>query len=44
MVDEADIGSWDLLWNKKYSGKILMFDLQSQRYPSYSRQLFLVTA
>ena len=25
-VDEADIGSWDLLWNKKYAGKILMFD------------------
>ena len=26
MVDEKDIGSWDLLWNKKYSGQILMFD------------------
>ena len=25
-VDEADLGSWDLLWNSKYSGKILMFD------------------
>ncbi len=25
-VDEADIGSWDLLWNEKYAGKILMFD------------------
>lgn len=25
-VDEADIGSWDLLWNKDYSGKILMFN------------------
>lgn len=25
-VDEADIGSWDLLWNVKYTGKILMFD------------------
>ena len=25
-VDEKDIGSWDLLWNPKYSGKILMFD------------------
>lgn len=25
-VDEADIGSWDLLWNEKYSGKILMFN------------------
>ena len=24
-VDEADIGSWDLLWNEKYKGKILMF-------------------
>lgn len=25
-VDEADIGSWDLLWNTKYAGKILTFD------------------
>ncbi len=25
-VDEADVGSWDLLWNEKYAGKILMFD------------------
>ena len=25
-VSESDIGSWDLLWNEKYSGKILMFD------------------
>lgn len=25
-VDEADVGSWDLLWNEKYSGKILMFN------------------
>lgn len=24
-VDEADVGSWELLWNEKYSGKILMF-------------------
>ncbi|MBE6970354.1 MAG: spermidine/putrescine ABC transporter substrate-binding protein [Ruminococcaceae bacterium] len=25
-VDEADTGSWDILWNEKYDGKILMFD------------------
>lgn len=25
-VDEADTGGWDLLWNSKYAGKILMFD------------------
>ena len=25
-VDEADTGSWDLLWNNKYSKKILMFN------------------
>ncbi len=25
-VDEEDIGSWDLLWNEKYSGKILQFN------------------
>lgn len=24
-VDEADVGSWNLLWNEKYAGKILMF-------------------
>ena len=26
MVDEADIGSWDLMWNEKYSGNILQFN------------------
>ena len=26
MVDEADTGSWDLLWNEKYAGKILQFN------------------
>ena len=26
MVDEADIGSWDLMWNEKYTGKILQFN------------------
>lgn len=25
-VDEEDIGSWDLLWNEKYSGQILNFN------------------
>ena len=25
-MDEEDVGSWDLLWNSKYAGKILMFD------------------
>ena len=25
-VDEADVTGWDLLWNKKYDGQILMFD------------------
>ncbi len=25
-VDENDLGSWNLLWNSKYAGKILMFD------------------
>ena len=24
-VDPEDVGEWDLLWNEKYSGKILMF-------------------
>ncbi len=25
-VDEEDIGSWDLMWNKKYSGQIVQFN------------------
>ena len=25
-VDEEDTGSWDLLWNEKYSGKILQYN------------------
>lgn len=25
LVDEQDLGSWDLLWNEKYMGEILMF-------------------
>lgn len=26
MVDEEDVGSWDLLWNQKYRGQILQFN------------------
>ena len=26
VVDEADLGGWDLLWNEKYSGSILQFN------------------
>ncbi len=26
MVDEEDIGSWELLWNEKYAGNILQFN------------------
>lgn len=26
VVDEADTGSWDLMWNEKYSGEILQFN------------------
>lgn len=25
-VDEADVTGWDVFWNEKYSGKVLMFD------------------
>ena len=26
MVDEADIGGWELMWNEKYSGRIVQFN------------------
>ena len=26
VVDEADVGDWDLMWNEKYSGNILQFN------------------
>ncbi len=26
LVDEADLGSWDLLWNEKYAGQIYMYN------------------
>lgn len=26
MVDEEDVGSWDLMWNEKYAGNILQFN------------------
>ena len=26
VVDEADVGSWDLMWNEKYKGDILQFN------------------
>ena len=26
VVDEADVGGWDLLWNEKYKGQILQFN------------------
>lgn len=26
VVDEADIGGWDLMWNEKYAGNILQFN------------------
>ena len=26
MVDEDDLGSWDILWNQKYAGNILQFN------------------
>ena len=38
-VDEADIGSWDLLWNAKYAGQILNF--QNSRDGFATAQLLL---
>ena len=31
-VDQEDIGSWDLLWNEKYAGTILMFSNSRDAY------------
>ncbi len=31
-VDEEDVGGWDLMWNEKYSGKILMFSNSRDAY------------
>lgn len=31
-IDEDDIGSWDLLWNEKYAGTILMFSNSRDAY------------
>ena len=31
-VDSEDIGTWDLLWNKKYAGNILMFSNSRDAY------------
>ena len=31
-VDEEDVGSWDLMWNKKYAGNILMFQNSRDAY------------
>ncbi|MBQ8359912.1 MAG: spermidine/putrescine ABC transporter substrate-binding protein, partial [Oscillospiraceae bacterium] len=31
-VDEADVTGWELLWNEKYAGKILMFDNSRDAY------------
>ncbi len=31
-VDEEDVGKWDLLWNKKYAGNILMFSNSRDAY------------
>ena len=28
LVDEADVQSWDVLWNEKYAGQVLMMDSQ----------------
>ncbi len=31
-IDEEDTGTWDLLWNKKYAGNILMFSNSRDAY------------
>ena len=41
MVDEADIGSWDLLWNEKYAGNILQFNNSRDAFGSAMYRLGL---
>ncbi len=38
-VDPSDIGGWDLLWNSKYAGKILMFDNNRDAFAIAESQL-----
>lgn len=38
-IDEEDVGSWDLLWNKKYSGSILMFSNSRDAYAIAMKKL-----
>ena len=42
MVDEADIGSWDLMWNEKYAGNILQFNNSRDAFGSAMYYLGLV--
>lgn len=38
-VDEADVTGWDMLWNEKYSKKILMFDNSRDAFAIALRKL-----
>ena len=40
MVDETDLGSWDLMWNEKYADDILMFDNSRDATKPRSRRLW----
>ncbi|MGN1344215.1 MAG: PotD/PotF family extracellular solute-binding protein [Traorella sp.] len=41
VVDEEDVNGWDLMWNKKYSGKILQFNNSRDAFGSAMYKLGL---
>ncbi len=41
VVDEADTGSWDLLWNEKYAGNILQFNNPRDAFGTAQYKLWL---
>lgn len=41
VVDEADVGDWDLMWNEKYAGDILQFNNSRDAFATAQYQLGL---
>ena len=39
MVDEADLGTWDIMWNEKYTGNVLQFNNSRDAFATALLQL-----